>query len=1250
MKIGESNENSEKLLSKFQYNQVAFQLPKDVQEEATIKQILSFSSPIHKKLLYYSFCILTCGIGYLFARWNLSLKLFLLYSQCLDITQATHVVITSLDNEKELLKVGLKKIWINKSEKQRKYFQYRLYTYFYEDDCFKAIETPFQSLTHEEIIQNYCQGVEQPDEIASLFGYNNTTIPDKGTGKILIDEILTPFYLFQIFSVCLWTIEKYYQYAIVIFLTSVISILVQFRETRQNFQKLRKMTSQDQIDYIFRGKNDIKIQNKFIIVDKSIVNNKQKLSSKEIVPGDLIEVRDDWIVPCDCILLNGSCIINESMLTGESIPIIKNPIQLNKLIYSPNNDCKSITLFAGTKCLESRHPEKGQVPVLAIAVQTGFQTMKGQLVRSILYPKPTTFSFYRDSLSFISVMAMLSLVGFSLTIKSQVDELKENNTTIFQMVINSLDLITITVPPALPTCLSIGVSFALARLGKKQIYCISPNKVNVAGKITIMCFDKTGTLTEDGLDLYGVRTIGYNHKKSKICFQDLIIDVKEELQIPNVIYSMNLGQNLYGQTKLQPSQLVLEIMASCHGLAKVNGNLIGDPLEVKMFEATNFELDDLNNEVFKENDRIQILKRFDFSSTLQRMSVIVSRNDKLRVHVKGSPEKLRELCNPGSVPRSFHKILEHYSKMGFRVLACGSKIIDNDNEYNRDQAECNLTFLGFLIMQNKLKPITRNVIETLQDAMIRTIMVTGDNVLTAISVARQCNIVQPNQRIFLGDIAEQKLDGKNHIIWKDFDMSDKVLNQDNLSPELEFNDDSDDEFETPELFGQQEQQYEQQMEIIIEDNDKIVSIQNNENKKILNLKKSKYENYKQEEEQLIAENLDHLIDDQDPWKTDQPFVVAISGKAFQLLLKQIDINPKARRLFGLMLEKTQIFARMKPEQKAQLISHLQIINKKSLCGMCGDGANDCGALKTADIGISLSDAEASIAAPFTSKIQNISCVIKLLREGRASLVTSFQCFKYMALYSMIQFCTVTLLYFTLSNMSSRQYFYIDLFIIIPLAGTMGQTKAYKKLTQFQPGSNLISFPVLLSVIGSTLIQIGFQTFVYFFMKNQSWYRSGVDIHKDIGDIDDHRAMQTSYENTIFFLFANFQYVFQCVAFSIGKPFRREFYTNFYFTFWIILGMIFNSYILLFQKSGFQNLFEFMFEYKSKNNKDLDSAIKQEWMYQLYGIMILNMIITILFEKYIVPFTTRFYRNKKRKILKRYKYSENPYLNDELNQK
>jgi len=69
-------------------------------------------------------------------------------------------------------------------------------------------------------------------------------------------------------------------------------------------------------------------------------------------------------------------------------------------------------------------------------------------------------------------------------------------------------LITIAVPPALPTCLQIATSIAMARLKRSGIYCISPAKVNVFGKITTMCFDKTGTLTENNLDIYGVRAVG----------------------------------------------------------------------------------------------------------------------------------------------------------------------------------------------------------------------------------------------------------------------------------------------------------------------------------------------------------------------------------------------------------------------------------------------------------------------------------------------------------------------------------------------------------------------------------------------------------------------------------------------------------------------------------------------------------------------------------------------------------------------
>lgn len=104
-----------------------------------------------------------------------------------------------------------------------------------------------------------------------------------------------------------------------------------------------------------------------------------------------------------------------------------------------------------------------------------------------------------------------------------------------------------------------------------------------------------------------------------------------------------------------------------------------------------------------------------------------------------------------------------------------------------------------------------------------------------------------------------------------------------------------------------------------------------------------------------------------------------------------------------------MFARFSPEQKAQLIESLQSVGY--FVSMCGDGANDCGALKAANAGIALSQAEASVASHFTSGMQNISCVPRLIREGRCALATSFGTFKFMMGYSLTQFTSILFLYY-----------------------------------------------------------------------------------------------------------------------------------------------------------------------------------------------------------------------------------------------
>ena len=122
-------------------------------------------------------------------------------------------------------------------------------------------------------------------------------------------------------------------------------------------------------------------------------------------------------------------------------------------------------------------------------------TTKGSLVRDILYPRKTKFRFYQDSLIFVGIMALVGISGFTVTIP----KLIELEASVESIIDKSLDLITITVPPALPATMSVGVAFAISRLKRSKIFCISPPRVNICGRIQIMVFDKTGTLTEDGL-------------------------------------------------------------------------------------------------------------------------------------------------------------------------------------------------------------------------------------------------------------------------------------------------------------------------------------------------------------------------------------------------------------------------------------------------------------------------------------------------------------------------------------------------------------------------------------------------------------------------------------------------------------------------------------------------------------------------------------------------------------------------------
>jgi cation-transporting ATPase 13A3/4/5 len=171
-------------------------------------------------------------------------------------------------------------------------------------------------------------------------------------------------------------------------------------------------------------------------------------------------------------------------------------------------------------------------------------------------------------MNFIGVLAIIAGIGFAISAVGFIKMGIKWHT----IMLRALDLITIVVPPALPATLTIGTTFAIDRLRKSGIFCISPNRVNIGGKINVVCFDKTGTLTEDGLDVLGVRTIDTEREQ----FSELHEDIED---VP-IVGGYN-GRNA-----------LMYALATCHALRLIDGEIIGDPLDMKMFEYTGWTLDE----------------------------------------------------------------------------------------------------------------------------------------------------------------------------------------------------------------------------------------------------------------------------------------------------------------------------------------------------------------------------------------------------------------------------------------------------------------------------------------------------------------------------------------------------------------------------------------------------------------------------------------------------------------------------------
>lgn len=299
-----------------------------------------------------------------------------------------------------------------------------------------------------------CLTSSQVETLTKRYGYNVIRIHVPAVSTLFVNELFHPFYLFQLFAVVLWTFENYVVFAFVIFIMAAASMAASIYEIRSNFIRIASLSKTSDINITVIRDGHAKFVRK-----------------SEVVPGDVVVV-NSGIVSFDFVLLTGGAVVNESILTGESVPVYKVPFT-STLAATNIVDLDALPeihkLSEGTEVCKV---SSSTGPALGVVIRTGYGTKRGQLIKSVLWPAAVSFKFVDQSYKFIFFLATVAAVGeIFIYIR-----LMYIGMDVWEGIVRALDLITIIIPPALPLAMAVGTVISIERL-KKKISIVLPQAV-----------------------------------------------------------------------------------------------------------------------------------------------------------------------------------------------------------------------------------------------------------------------------------------------------------------------------------------------------------------------------------------------------------------------------------------------------------------------------------------------------------------------------------------------------------------------------------------------------------------------------------------------------------------------------------------------------------------------------------------------------------------------------------------------------
>lgn len=443
----------------------------------------------------------------------------------------------------------------------------------------------------------------------------------------------------------------------------------------------------------------------------------KEICTSKVVPGDIVTLGEGDLVPADIVLVTASHLMtNESLLTGESVPVAKNlgPVNSDRAIHERENE-----VFAGT--VVTGGAARGLV------AKTGTETELGAIASSLATTSSVTTPLDQrlDKLGKqigLGVLVLSVLIGATvLMVEGQFD-----SATLLRVGMFTVALAVAAVPEGLPAVLTISLSVGAKRLAAKNVLCRRMSAVETLGSVTRIVTDKTGTLTRNEMTARKLFASG------------------------EVVEISGNGYDLDGSlaSQIAGSQELIEcgVLASAGDLGEEDQRVIaiGDPMDASLLVlATKADLDwrDLRR-------RWEVVDELPFSSERARTSFLRACEGQHRIYLKGSPQVVLSLCSNQGAPLSedilegFREAEQGFGEEALRTLAFAIKNVEQAEDL--EESEHDLQALGLVAFEDPPRAEVKEAVALCQAAGIQVLMCTGDHPTTARAIAQKVGLCGPD--------------------------------------------------------------------------------------------------------------------------------------------------------------------------------------------------------------------------------------------------------------------------------------------------------------------------------------------------------------------------------------------------------------------------------------------------------------------------------------------------------------------------